>query len=80
MHQQHMCLKMLKVGQSALIHVSVIRTFSQASLMSMSARVALNAPTCIFPWQEAKIADCESPHDWLMSLAMDLAALCDMWR
>ena len=24
-------------------------------------------------------ADCESPHNWLMSLAMDLAALCDMW-
>ena len=22
-------------------------------------------------------AGCESPHDWLMSLAMDLAALCD---
>ena len=21
-------------------------------------------------------ADCESPHDWLMSLTMDLAALC----
>ena len=20
-----------------------------------------------------------SPHDWLMSSAMDLAALCDMW-
>ena len=25
-------------------------------------------------------ASCNSPHDWLMSLAMDLAALCDMWR
>ena len=24
-------------------------------------------------------AGCESPHDWLMSLALDLAALCDMW-
>ena len=23
---------------------------------------------------------CNSPHDWLMSLAMDLTALCDMWR
>ena len=23
---------------------------------------------------------CNSPHKWLMSLAMDLAALCDMWR
>ena len=25
-------------------------------------------------------AGCNSPHNWLMSLAMDLAALCDMWR
>ena len=24
--------------------------------------------------------DCDSPHDWLMSLAIDLASLCDMWR
>ena len=23
---------------------------------------------------------CNSPHDRLMSLAMDLTALCDMWR
>ena len=22
----------------------------------------------------------KSPHDWLVSLAMDLATLCDMWR
>ena len=25
-------------------------------------------------------ASCNSPHHWLMSLAMDLAALCDLWR
>ena len=25
-------------------------------------------------------AGCNSPHDWLMSLAMDLTALCDTWR
>ena len=25
-------------------------------------------------------ASCESPHDWLMSLALDVAALCGMWR
>ena len=24
-------------------------------------------------------AGCTSPDDWLMSLAMDLTALCDMW-
>ena len=25
-------------------------------------------------------AGCNLSHDWLMSLAMDLTALCDMWR
>ena len=25
-------------------------------------------------------ADCDSPHDWLMSLAMNLTTLCHMWR
>ena len=25
-------------------------------------------------------AGCSSPHNQLMSLAMDLTALCDMWR
>ena len=29
---------------------------------------------------DKQIAGCNSPHNWLMSLAMDLAALCDMWR
>ena len=29
---------------------------------------------------EKQTADCDSPHNWLVSLAMDLAALCDMWR
>ena len=27
---------------------------------------------------DKQTADCDSLHDWLMSLAMDLAALCDM--
>ena len=27
-----------------------------------------------------QIASCNSPHDWVMSLVMDLAALCDIWR
>ena len=27
-----------------------------------------------------QIASYNSPHDWLMSLAMDLTALCDTWR
>ena len=25
-------------------------------------------------------AGCNSPHNWLISLAMDLTALCEMWR
>ena len=25
-------------------------------------------------------AGCNSPHDWLMSLGIDLTALCDMWK
>ena len=29
---------------------------------------------------DKKTAGCNSPHDWLMSLAIDLATLCDMWR
>ena len=27
---------------------------------------------------DKQTASCNSPHDWLMSLAMDLAALCDI--
>ena len=29
---------------------------------------------------DKKTDDCNSPHNWMMSLAMDLAALCDMWN
>ena len=29
---------------------------------------------------DKQIARCDLSHDWLMSLAMDFAALCDMWR
>ena len=29
---------------------------------------------------DKQTAGCNSSHDWLMSLAMDLATLCDMWR
>ena len=28
---------------------------------------------------DKQTADCDSPYDWLMSLDMNLAALCDMW-
>ena len=36
----------------------------------------LNGP----PSLDKQTADSDSPHDWLMSLATDLTALCDMWR
>ena len=29
---------------------------------------------------DKQTTDCESPLNWLMSLSMDLAALCDKWR
>ena len=29
---------------------------------------------------DKQTAGCNSPHDWLMSFAMDLVALFDMWR
>ena len=29
---------------------------------------------------DKQIASCNSPHDWLVSLAMDLAVLCDIYR
>ena len=32
----------------------------------------------IYPLDK-QTAGSNSPHDWLVSLAMDVAALCDMW-
>ena len=29
---------------------------------------------------DKQTTSCNSPHDWLMSLSVDLAALYDMWR
>ena len=68
--QWHMCLIMLKVEQSA---------FTRASLPSLS-----DIHECLADLHQMatsslgkQIAICDSPHDWLMSLDMDLAALCD---
>ena len=33
----------------------------------------------VFKWLDKQTAGNNSLHDWSMSLAMDLAALCDMW-
>ena len=71
MNQQHMCLILLKVEQTA---------FTQASLSSLS-----DIHECLGGLQMApssldkQTVGCNSPHNWLMILAMDLAALCDMW-
>ena len=35
----------------------------------------LNGPSSLVK----QTADCDSPHNWLMSLAADLTALCNMW-
>ena len=32
-----------------------------------------------YPLDKQRVG-CNSPHNWLVCLAMDLAALCDMWR
>ena len=66
-----MCLILLQVEQSA---------FTQASFSSLS-----DAQECLGGFQLApssldkQTANCDSPHDWLMSLAVDLAALRNMW-
>ena len=71
MHQHHMCLILLKVEQSACTQGLFLKPVWRPRVLGRP----LNGP--IFPWQET--ADCESPYDWLMSLAMDLVALCYMW-
>ena len=72
MDQQHMCLILLKVKQSA---------FTQASFSSLSDVHEYSGGLQIIPSSLGKQrADCDSPYDWLMSLAMDLPALFDMWR
>ena len=72
MHQQDVCLLLLKVEQSAFI---------QAFFSSLSGVHECSGNLYMAPSSFGKqTASCESPHDWLMSLAMDLTALCDMWK
>ena len=72
MHQQDMCLLLLKDEHTA---------FTQAFLSSLSGIHECSGSLKMAPSSFGKqTAGCETPHDWLMSLAMDLAALCDMWR
>ena len=58
---------MLKVAQAAF--AEACQTF-----MSACMGVLQMAPSPL----DKQAASCNSPRDWLMSLAMNLAALCDM--
>ena len=46
--------------------------------MSMGAQVVLKWLHLSFTSRQPVVRN--SPHNWLMSLVMDLAALFDMWR
>ena len=65
-----MCLILLKVEQSAFIQASF------SSLFDVYKGGLKMTPSSL----GKQTANCESPHDWLVSLSMDLGALCDMWR
>ena len=65
MDQQHMCLILLKLEQSAFIQASFSSLFDIHKYLC-DLRMA---PSSL----GKQTADCESPHDWLMSLPMDLA-------
>ena len=72
MDQQQMCLILLKVKQHA---------FTQASFSSLSDIHKCSSSLQMTPsFLDKQTANCNLPHDWLISLAMDLAAWCDMWR
>ena len=67
-----MCLILLKVEQSAFTQAF----FSSLSDINKSFGGLQMAPSSF----DKQRADCDSPHNWLMSLARDLVALCDFWR
>ena len=66
--QQHMCLMLLKVDQS---------TFTQTSFSSLSDVHEYSVDLQMTPSSLGKqTADCDLLHNWLMSMAMDLADMC----
>ena len=67
-----MCLILLKVEESAFTQASFLSLFD-IHMCSGDLQMALSS-------LGKQTADCESSHNWLMSLSMDLAALCDIWR
>ena len=55
--------------------------FTEASFLSLSDIHECSDGLQMVPSSLDKYTiGCDSPRDWLMSLAMDLAALCDMYR
>ena len=44
---------------------------------STSAWVVFKWPHPV--WTSKQTAGCKLPHDWLVTLAIDLATFCDMW-
>ena len=71
MVQQHTCLILLKVDQSHLTQTS----FSPSDVHECSTGLRV-VPSFL----DRETVGYNSLHDWLISLAMNLAALCDMWR
>ena len=72
MDQQHIYLMPLKVEQSA---------FTQASFSSLSDVHKCSSGLRMASFSlDKQTANCDSPHNWLMSLAMDLIVLCDLWK
>ena len=66
-----MCLILLKVEQSAFTHTS----FSSLSDIHEYSVGLQMSPSSL----GKQAADCNLPYDWLMSMAMDLAASSDMY-
>ena len=63
---------MLKVAHAAF----AVACFSGLSdVHKCMGRLKMSAYTL-----DKQTAGCNSPHDWWMSLAVALTALCDMWR
>ena len=69
---QFILVQMLKVTQAAF----AVACFWGLSDIHESSNGLQTVPTQL----DKQTAGCNSPHDWLMSLAMGLAALVDMWR
>ena len=61
---------MLKVNQAAFV--------SEACYIDIHKYLG-HLQMATYPLDK-QTASCDSPHDWLVNLAMDLPALCDMWK